>query len=244
MTVRLSDAERRLLESCLGLAFVSALPYLAQTYALHRDSFGKDGNTPVYVATRAKVLASLQSIATAAARGDEAEVRKKLAVAAAVVRGWYLPWHLSRIFGPPDLQGMDPALLDTATPSQIEAAARAAMVDPKLKPGSRGRGENIVDRKLILTVRQAYELHTGKRATVDTRDNPRSPGSRFLECLGIVARVIGWHGRSGAHPLRDHARKLLAADPYVPGRMGAFFTIGTVQREKIQLTPVARRFRS
>lgn len=219
----LSEQEHAFLDEVLSAAFVDNLPLLKAYYQLHRSDSKAvhDGAEPR--ATKKEILASLKHVATVAARGDEAATRKAVRGAVPPIEGWYLPWHLSRLFGPPGLEGMDPALLDTANPAQIAGAARAAMADPLLMVRGRpGHPEGIAERRLVLAVRQAYEFQTGKHATADGR------GSRFLDALGIVARVVGWHAT--AETQRERAMKLLDANLYEPLR-GAFSFIGRLEKK-------------
>lgn len=199
-TPMLDDRDRKYLEQYLGTLFVSCLPALAQQFQLFRRSF-EGGSNPDFASTRKEVLTSLRHVATIAKHGNCVELDDAVKGAAGVVRGWYLPWYVTRLIGAPGSQGMDPALMNRATPREIEQAARAAMRDPRLaKSAPRGRLLDLAVYKLIATVRMAYELHTGKRAS-DAR------ASRFLQALGIVAANVGWPVTDDA--LREHARNVL-----------------------------------
>ena len=185
----------------MGACFVDGLPYLAGSYGMLRSTL-KGGSSPDWSNTRKEILASLKHVATIASKGDREKLDAAIAGAVGVVRGYYLPWHVSRLIGGPDLLGFDPQLLRQATPQEIEWAARAAMKDEKLAPAlGGGRQKDVAGRRLIHTVIQAYEMHSGRPAKADGR------GSIFLDALCLVAAYVGW--TISENTLRERAYEIL-----------------------------------
>lgn len=214
----LTEPEQATLTKIMGSTFVDALPYLADTFAQLRRTFA-GGSTPDFASTRKEIVASLKHVATVADRGEREAVDLAIADAAPVVSGWYLPWHVSRLIGGPDLQGFDPALLAKATTQEIATAARSAILDGKLREMSkRGRQKDVSGIRLIRTMRQAFESHTGRQATADAR------GSKFLDALSLVAKHVGW--TITANTLRARAYAILQeSEPSADQREGPLMWI-------------------
>lgn len=222
----LSEQQMAKLEELMGACFVDGLPYLAGSYGMLRSTL-KGGSSPDWSNTRKEILASLKHVATVASKDDRGKLDAAIAGAVGVVRGYYLPWHVSRLIGGPGLRGFDPQLVGQATPQEIEEAARAAMKDERLAPAlGGGRQKDVAGRRLIHTVIQAYEMHTGRPAKADGR------GSIFLDALCLVAAYVGWI--TSEHTLRERAYEIL--HEVKPGSAqvdGPLMWIAKVQAQKI-----------
>ena len=198
-----------LLRSTMGDSFVEMqLPLLLQHYALLR--MGLRGNVSKNLASPEQIRRGLRKVLVCAKRNDVAMLRACIQDVPGEIRGWYLPDQLSRQIGLPGLQGMDPGLLETAAPSQIGEAARAALEHPSLvyDRGKKGRRPDMASERLVARTRDSYEITTGRLATAWRKE---TGASAFLRVLGAVARLANW--RVSDEQLLARARQHLAAEP-------------------------------